>query len=142
MADSADARDTETHDADTHDTDEWTVARHVEAGTPQTVGLYRQVEELLLSLDGVTVSVSKTTVTFKGPRRGFAGARPTRSGVVGYFDLTRELAPDPRIRGIAPYTKTLHVHRYHLADESDLDETFRGWLREAHQVGHGAHLER
>jgi hypothetical protein len=38
--------------------DEWTVERHLEAGSENSR------------------SVAKTTITFKGPKRGFAGARP------------------------------------------------------------------
>jgi hypothetical protein len=104
------------------------------------VELYRAVERLVLDCGDVSVSVSKTTVTFKGRRRGFAGARPTARGVQGYLDLTRSLAGDPRIRSVAPYTKRLYVNHYLLSSPDDLDDTFRSWVREAYLVGAGEHL--
>ena len=120
--------------------DKWTVYDHLRAGNDRTVALYRRVEELIHSLGPGSVAVAKTTITFKGTRRGFAGARPTQKGVVGYFDLMRELAPDPRIRSVSPYGRSLFVHQYVLGDDSDLDDTFAGWLEEAYAVGCGAHL--
>ena len=121
---------------------EWTVEDHLRDAPPENVRLYRAVETFLLGLDGVTVSASKTTITFQGRRRGFAGARPTRRGVQGYLDLTRSLSGDPRIRGVAPYTKRLFVHQFLLTSKADLDDTFRAWLREAWRVGEGDHLRR
>jgi hypothetical protein len=88
----------------------------------------------------VTLSPSKTTITFTGARRGFLGARPTARGVEGYMDLTRSVAGDPRVPGSSPYTGRLHVNRYRLRSPADLDETFLGWVREAYAVGQGAHL--
>lgn len=107
---------------------------------PEHVELYRLVESYLLGLDGVTVSVSRTTITFKGRRRGFAGARPSLRGVRGYFDLTRAVDGDPRIRSVAPYTKRLYVHQYLVSSEAEVDDTFRAWLHEAWRVGEGDHL--
>jgi len=84
--------------------------------------------------------VSKTTITFKGARRGFAGARPTRQGVEGYLDTMRPLDGDPRILRSSPYLRSLHVNRYRIRTLADLDDTFAGWVREAYEVGGGAHL--
>jgi hypothetical protein len=122
------------------DSREWTVEDHLVGAAPEHVALYRRVEELVLGMGDVHQSVSKTTITFVGTRRGFAGARPTARGVRGYLDLVRALPEDPRIRSRTPYTARLVVHQYLLRDESDLDDTFVGWLREAHAVGAGAHL--
>jgi Domain of unknown function (DUF5655) len=119
---------------------DWTVADHLRDAPPEHVELYRAVERLLLGCGDVTVSVAKTTITFKGPRRGFAGARPTARGVQGYLDLTRSLAGDRRIRTASPYTKRLYVNHYVLTSPDDLDETFRAWAQEAYLVGAGAHL--
>lgn len=66
----------------------WTVEDHLHGADPGDVELYHAVAALIHECGPVTVSVSKTTITFKGQRRGFAGARPTRHGVQGY------LAPD------------------------------------------------
>ncbi|HEX4400089.1 MAG TPA: DUF5655 domain-containing protein [Galbitalea sp.] len=124
----------------TSSSSEWTVEDHLRAGTPETIALFRELRSTLESLGPITTSVSKTTVTFKGPRRGFAGGRPLSKGVVGYLDLMRQLPDDRRIRSISPYGRNLFVHHYILTDAGDLDEEFSGWLREAYAVGCGAHL--
>jgi hypothetical protein len=118
----------------------WTLEDHLRNGDERTVALWRRFEEILEGFGPVSLSVSKTTVTFKGPRRGFAGARPTYTGLVGYFDLMRALPPDPRVRRPSPYGRNLFTHHFSIRDESELDEEFAGWLREAYAVGCGAHL--
>ncbi len=117
----------------------WTVEDHLEGADPVHVALYRQVEALVLGQGPGEVSVSKTTITFKGRRRGFAGARPTRTGVRGYLDLMR-VVEDPRITNVTPYTSRLFVHQYRLTGPQDVDETFARWVHEAYRVGEGDHL--
>lgn len=120
----------------------WTVDDHLRDAPPAHVALYHHVEELILGLGDVSVSVSRTTITFKGSRRGFAGARPTSKGVQGYLDLTRRIEGDHRIRRVTPYTRRLFVHQYLLRGPEDLDETAAGWFAEAFRVGQGEHLLR
>lgn len=119
--------------------DVWTVERHLEGQPDFAVALYRQFIEAVESIGPFTYAVSKTTITLKGERRGFAGARPWRRGLRGYFDLQREVH-DPRIASVAPYTKRLYVHQFRLTTPDELDEDFMGWLNEAYAVGGGAHL--
>ncbi len=119
---------------------EWSVDDHLRDAQPQQLALYRQFEELVHACGEVFVSVSKTTITFKGRRRGFAGARPTRRGVRGYLDLTRSLEGDRRITNVSPYTKRLYVNHFLVSSADDLDETFRSWVRDAYRVGQGEHL--
>lgn len=83
--------------------------------------------------------MSKTTITFNGTRRDFAGARPKSTGLSGYLDLQRGVQ-DPRIRSVAPYTSRLFVHRSTVSDATQLDATFAGWIRAAYVVGRGDHL--
>jgi hypothetical protein len=85
--------------------------------------------------------VAKTTITFKGSRRGFAGARPTFRGLAGYLDLQR-MVEDPRILSAAPYTKRLFVHQFRIMGRDQMDDEFAGWVHEAYQVGQGQHLAR
>ena len=118
----------------------WTVDDHLRGADPQHVELYRQVEAIIHACGPVTTSVSKTTITFKGSRRGFAGARPTSRGVRGYLDLMRSLEGDRRILSAAPYTKRLFVNQYLVTSPDDLDDTFRSWVQEAYRVGEGDHL--
>lgn len=120
-------------------TDEWTIDRHL-AGKPEfAVALFNRFIDMVEAIGPFTYSVSKSTVTLKGVRRGFAGARPVAAGLRGYFDIQREVS-DTRIRSVSPYTKRLFVHHFHVASAADLDDEFAGWLEEAYAVGAGMHL--
>jgi hypothetical protein len=118
---------------------DWTVEDHLRDKPPGCVQLYRRFVELVEACGPFTYAVAKTTITFKGSRRGFAGARPTLQGLAGYLDLQR-MVEDPRILGAAPYTKRLFVHRFRISGPDQLDDEFAGWVREAYQVGQGHHL--
>lgn len=118
----------------------WTVEDHLRDAPAEHVQLYRAVEAAIHDCGPVTVSPSKTTITFKGRRRGFIGARPTRRGVQGYLDLTRSLVGDDRILSSSPYTNRLRVNQYRLTTLADLDDTFTAWIHEAYRVGQGDHL--
>lgn len=121
----------------------WTVEDHLREQPERSVELYERFADAVRGLGDVTLSVSKSTITFKGPRRGFAGGRPTRNGLRGYFDLARSLGTDdPRIRSAVPYQSQLHVHQFTLTELDQLDEEFMGWLVEAYGVGCGTHLRR
>lgn len=121
------------------ETDTWTVEDHLRDKPAASVALYQRFVELVESCGPFTYAVAKTTITFKGSRRGFAGARPTARGVEGYLDLQR-VVDDPRIRQATPYTKRLFVHQFRISEPAQLDETFAGWVREAYDVGQGGHL--
>jgi hypothetical protein len=117
----------------------WTVARHL-AGQPDfAVDLFERFIAIVEGNGPFTYAVAKTTITLKGSRRGFAGARPERSGLRGYLDLQREVR-DPRITSVAPYTQRLFVHHFRIASPDQLDAEFAGWVSEAYAVGNGAHL--
>lgn len=118
---------------------DWTVEDHLRDKPPGSVALYHRFVELVEACGPFTYAVSKTTITFKGSRRGFAGARPTSRGLVGYLDLQR-VVEDPRIRSVAPYTKRLFVHQLRISAMEQLDDEVAGWVREAYAVGQGAHL--
>jgi hypothetical protein len=117
----------------------WTVDDHLRGKPPEYVALYEAFVRLVEACGPFTYSVAKTTITFKGSRRGFAGARPTGTGLVGYLDLQRKVE-DPRIRSVTPYTARLFVHRYRVGRPEELDAEFAGWVREAYDVGQGGHL--
>jgi len=113
---------------------EWTVERHLEAGSEHGVALWHQFADLVAGFGENTLSVAKTTVTFKGPKRGFAGARPRGDELIGYFDVNYQV-DDPRIRTVSPYQKDLFVHHFRV---SSIDDEFAGWIRDAYeQVGCG-----
>jgi hypothetical protein len=117
----------------------WTVEDHL-AGQPESsVALYRQFVRLVEACGPFSYTVSKTSITFKGRRRGFAGARPDAHGVRGYLDLQRAVE-DQRITNVSPYTKRLFVHHFRIRSAEEMDEDFAGWVREAYAVGAGEHL--
>jgi hypothetical protein len=114
---------------------------HMEGRPPVSVALYEEFVAAVSSCGPFSYAVSKTSITFKGTRRGFAGARPTATGVRGYLDLQR-VVTGPQIISSSPYEARLYVHQYRLTSPSDLDATFRSWIAEAYAVGAGAHLHR
>ena|SRR6266545_7603027 len=120
---------------------DWTVEDHLRDKPPGFVELYERFVQLVGACGPFTYAVAKTTITFKGSRRGFAGARPTARGLVGYLDLQR-LVDDPRILSAVPYTKRLFVHHFRITAREQMGEEFAGWVREAYNVGQGGHLAR
>jgi hypothetical protein len=117
--------------------DVWTIERHLEAGTDHGRALFRRFVDIVAACGEYTTSVAKTTITFKGPRRGFAGARPNRDRLQGYFDVTYRV-DDPRIRSVSPYQKDLFVHHFRVDSLAQLDEEFARWIGDAYdQVGCG-----
>jgi hypothetical protein len=119
---------------------DWTVERHLEAGSDAGRALWRRLAAIVAACGEHSVSVSKTTITFKGPRRGFAGARPSGDRLVGYFDVPYAV-DDPRVTSVAPYQKDLFVHHFRIEDPAQLDATFAVWIGDAYeQVGCGRRL--
>jgi len=120
--------------------DVWTVEDHIRDKSPEIVRLYNRFVQLVQDCGPFEYSVSKTAITFKGSRRGFAGAKPKARSLDGYLDLQRRVE-DPRIRSSSPYTKRLFVHQFRIGEPAELDDRFAGWVREAYEVGRGAHLD-
>ena len=118
---------------------QWTVEDHLHGKPDAVVALYQRFVALVQACGPFEYAVSKTAITFKGSRRGFAGAKPTAHGLDGYLDLQRRVE-DPRIRCASPYTKRLVVHQFRISAPEQLDAEFAGWVREAYQVGQGEHL--
>jgi hypothetical protein len=118
---------------------EWTVEDHLRGKPPGSVALYHSFVRMVEACGPVTYAVAKTTITFKGSRRGFAGARPTEQGLAVYLDLQRPVE-DPRITRAVPYTKRLFTHHLRITAPEQLDDELAGWVREAYAVGQGAHL--
>ena len=117
----------------------WTVRDHLQGKPASVVELYNRFVRLVEACGPVVLSVSKTAITFKGSRRGFAGAKPTNRSLDGYLDLQHRVS-DPRIRRADPYTKRLFVHHFRVTTSDQLDEEFATWVRESYEVGQGGHL--
>lgn len=122
--------------------DENLIKQHMENGTPESRALFNRFVEILDEIGTYTTHPSKSTITFKGTRRGFCGAHPKKDKLIGYFDLTRELESDPRIRLTSPYTKSLYVYHFTITSIEEMDETFQAWIKEAYGVGQGDHLKK
>jgi hypothetical protein len=120
--------------------EEWSVERHLADKPQEVVDLYERFVSLVTACGPYTVSVTKTAIAFKGTRRGFAGAKPRNLSLDGFLDLRRE-ARDERFLRVSPYTKRLFVHQFRIADAAQLDQTFAAWVKEAYQVGLGAHRQ-
>ena len=121
---------------------DWTIDDHLRNKPAAAIAMYHRFVELVERCGPFTYAVAKTTITLKGTRRGFAGARPTdRSQLVGNFDLQRE-ARDPRVTSVSPYTARLFVHHFRVNEIDELDDDFGTLLSEAYQVGAGAHVAR
>jgi hypothetical protein len=117
--------------------DIWTIERHLEAGSDQGRALFHRFVDVVAACGEYTTTVAKTTITFKGPRRGFAGARPKGDRLDGYFDITYRV-DDPRIRSVGPYQKDLFVHHFRVDSPEQLDDQFARWIADAYdQVGCG-----
>jgi hypothetical protein len=113
---------------------EWTVERHLETGSERGRFLWHELAAIVSACGEHSLSVAKTTITFKGPKRGFAGARPKGDELVGYFDVTYRVE-DPRIRSASPYQTDLFVHHFRV---DAIDEEFARWIRDSYdQVGCG-----
>jgi hypothetical protein len=115
----------------------WTIERHLEAGSDHGRELFHRFVDIVAECGEYTTSVAKTTITFKGPRRGFAGARPNGDRLQGYFDVTYRV-DDPRISSCAPYQKDLFVHHFRVDSIEQLNGEFSRWVADAYdQVGCG-----
>ncbi|HEX3787654.1 MAG TPA: DUF5655 domain-containing protein [Pseudonocardiaceae bacterium] len=122
------------------ETVDWTVADHLRGRPENAVAMYQKFVELVGSCGPFAFSPSKTIITFKGTRRGFAGARPTASGLlIGYLDLQR-VVTGPQINSAAPYTRRLFTHQFRISAFDQFDDAFAGWVMESYLVGQGAHL--
>jgi hypothetical protein len=119
--------------------DEWTVERHLEALPDSIVELYDAFIELVDACGPFEYRVTKTAIALKGVRRGFAGLKPKTRSLDGFLDLQRRIADDRFLR-VSAFTKRLYVHQFRLTDPAQLDTAFRSWIREAYEVGAGAHL--
>src|SRR2546430_13886230 len=74
----------------------WTVEDHLRGKPVSVVRLYEKFVRLVEACGPVVYTVSKTAITFKGMRRGFAGAKPTNRSLDGYLDLQRRGQHSPQ----------------------------------------------
>ena len=121
------------------DRDRWSIERHLAGKSALVHDLYRRFIELVEACGPFTYTVTKTAISLKGSRRGFAGARPKMHTLDGFLDL-QHVVRDARIVRNSAYTKRLYVHQFRISLATQLDDRFASWVREAYDVGAGAHL--
>ncbi len=117
------------------------VAEHLRKRPACVVGLYKRFAALIERQGPVTYRVTKTSITFKGTRRLFAGAKLTDYSLDGFLDLPRALE-DPRIRSASPHTTRVFVNHFRVTKPEQMDETFASWVKEAYDVGAGSQSAR
>jgi hypothetical protein len=118
--------------------DTWTIERHLAAGSEHGRELFQRFVDIVAACGEYTTSVAKTTITFTGPRRGFAGAHPRGDRLQGYFDVTYRVVGDPRVSRSSPYQRDLFVHHFRVDSLEQMDAEFAGWIADAYdQVGCG-----
>jgi hypothetical protein len=117
----------------------WSVEELVRDLPAASLDLYQRFVTLVDACGPFEYSVTKQNIGFRGSRRIFAGVLPGVNGLHGYLDLTRRV-DDPRFTRVSPYTTRLFVHAFHITADTQLDQEFAGWVREAYAVGQGQHL--
>lgn len=100
--------------------------------------LFDAVVEAIREIGPVEVLAEKTRIAFH-VRMSFAQVTPRRAWLDGHVVLARRLE-SPRFRRIETFSPRNHLHAFRLTTVDDIDEEFRGWLREAYAVGEQKHL--
>src|SRR3989442_4226433 len=97
----------------------WTVEDHLRGKPVSVVRLYEKFVRLVEACGPVVYTVSKTAITFKGMRRGFAGAKPTNRSLDGYLDLQRR--GQDFLRSLAETFNKKRVVHHFLVDTAHHD---------------------
>ncbi len=95
--------------------------------------LFDAWSEFVQQFGEVTVIPQKTRISFQ-VRVRFAGAVIRKNWVECAFWLKRQVK-DERFHRVEKITARDYIYYFRLTDESQLDETMKEYLREAHQVG-------
>jgi hypothetical protein len=99
---------------------------------PAVVDLARKYVAMLYSLGDVQVIPQKTRLTWVARVR-FAGLQPRKDSFLASFALHRWL-DSARIVKTTDYGPRWRAHFVAVQNESDLDDEFRAWLQESHDV--------
>lgn len=110
------------------------------ADWPEALALFEPVRAFLDRLEGVTMQVQKTQVSF-GTSRKFAWVwlpqrwikqQPARS-IVLTFALDHHIE-DPRIKQAVEPRPGKWTHHVVIDDEADFDDVVKSWLAEAYEL--------
>ncbi len=119
--------------------DDGRTAEDLFAGSPEGLALHDAVAAAVAELGEHEVRVSRTQVTFRRPRRGFAYVWPPDR--VGHHEapavlsvaLPRRLLSE-RFRDVAQPRANLWMHHLWLTDVAQVDDEVRDWLAEAYDA--------
>lgn len=121
-----------------HSCGHYTVRDHLRGRDPTLVAMYLQFERAVRACGPVTVSPTKTRVSFKA-RMTFAAVTLRKRWIDAHVILTRRL-PHRRFTRITSYGPHSHEHRFRIRFPEEIDADVQAWLREAHRVGRQGHL--
>jgi hypothetical protein len=123
-----------------HSCGRYTLDHHFRGKPTAIKALFKEVVAAIRAIGPVRVLPEKTRIAFQ-VRMSFAQVTPRRHWLDGHVVLARRLE-HPRFRSIQTFSPRNHLHTFRIAQAADIDEDFRGWLREAYLVGDQQHLKR
>src|SRR5262249_704053 len=115
-----------------HSCGRFTLEALLASSDPPALTLARKYVAILRSLGDVQVIPQKTRLVACARVR-FAGFEPRRSFFVATFALQRWLK-SPRIIKTVDYGPRWRMHYVRVQSAADLDDQFRAWLQESHDV--------
>jgi hypothetical protein len=114
-----------------------TIEDHLRGCPGSVAEMFSQILSTAQDCGQVDVEVIAKGVVLHGSRRIFAELVPGDGGLGGMLNLLTQ-RQDARFTKVEPLTKRIWYHKFFLTDPRQLDEEFRGWVREACDVGQGA----
>ncbi len=113
--------------------------RHFSGRSPEVRRLFDAFASAVHDCGPVTVIPEKTRIAFH-VRMSFAAVSPRQNYLVGHFVFAQRVE-NPRFARIETISPRNHVHHFRLASIADIDHQFRGWIRDAYEVGEQKHLD-
>ena len=110
---------------------------HFARATPNVRATFERVLLVVRSFGPVEVLPEKTRIALHA-RMSFAAFVPRTRWLDGHLVLARRIDSD-RFRRIEAYSPRNVLHGFRLTSPDEVDDEFRGWLREAYDVGQQRH---
>lgn len=102
--------------------------------------LFDELSALIKKSGPVKVLPEKTRIAFQ-VRMSFIAVQVRRNYLIGHFVFGRRIE-NPRFLRVETFSPRNHLHAFRINSLSDLDDEFRGWIREAYAVGEQKHLRK
>jgi Domain of unknown function (DUF5655) len=114
--------------------------QHFTGKAPAVRATFDEVLAVVRSMGPVDVLPEKTRIALH-VRMSFAAFVPRARWLDGHLVLARQVE-SRRFRRVEAYSPRNVLHAFRLTSPEEIDEEFRGWLREAYDVGRRRHLRR